>query len=100
MQASLPEFQNDATQVLAISCDPTFSLGAWAASAGFRFPLLSDFWPHGAVASAYGVFDTAKGRALRGTFLIRPDGTVSFAEVNQPGEPRDQDGWRRALGAV
>ncbi|MCO7193059.1 peroxiredoxin [Pseudonocardia sp. McavD-2-B] len=100
VQASLPEFQNDATQVLAISCDPTFSLGAWAASAGFGFPLLSDFWPHGAVASAYGVFDTAKGMALRGTFLVRPDGTISFAEVNQPGEPRDQDGWRRALGAV
>lgn len=100
VQESLDSFQNATTQVLAISCDPTFSLGAWAASTGFTFPLLSDFWPHGAVASSYGVFDAAKGMAVRGTFVVRPDGVVSFVEVNEPGEPRDQDGWRRALGAV
>ncbi len=100
MQSALEDFQNSSVQVLSISCDPTFALGAWASSAGFGFPLLSDFWPHGAVASSYGVFHAPKGMALRGTFLVRPDGTVSFAEVNGPGEPRDQDGWRRALGAV
>lgn len=100
VQSTLGDFQNSSTQVLAISCDPTFALGAWASSAGFGFPLLSDFWPHGAVASAYEVFDAHKGMAVRGTFLVRPDGTVAFAEVNQPGQPRDQDGWRRALSAV
>lgn len=100
VQESVGDFQNSATQILAISCDPTFALGAWASSAGFTFPLLSDFWPHGAVASDYGVFNADKGMALRGTFLVQPDGIVSFAEVNQPGEPRDQDGWRRALAAV
>lgn len=100
VQASLGDFQNSSVQVLAISCDPTFSLAAWASSEGFGFPLLSDFWPHGAVASGYGVFNPAKGMALRGTFLVRPDTTVAFAEVNQPGEPRDQDGWRRALSLV
>ncbi|WP_075300707.1 MULTISPECIES: peroxiredoxin [unclassified Pseudonocardia] len=100
VQSSLADFQNSSTQVLAISCDPTFALGAWASSAGFTFPLLSDFWPHGDVASSYGVFNPAKGMAVRGTFLVAPDGRVSFAEVNQPGEPRDQDGWRRALSVV
>ncbi|MBP2369926.1 peroxiredoxin [Pseudonocardia parietis] len=100
VQASLPAFQNPSTQVLAISCDPTFALGAWASSAGFTFPLLSDFWPHGSVASSYGVFNSDKGMAVRGTFLVELDGVVSFAEVNQPGEPRDQDGWRRALDAM
>lgn len=100
VQESLDDFQNASTQVLAVSCDPTFALAAWASSAGFTFPLLSDFWPHGEVASAYGVFNPDKGMAVRGTFLVRPDGVVSFAEVNQPGEPRDQDGWRRALSAV
>ncbi|MBC3190919.1 redoxin domain-containing protein [Pseudonocardia sp. C8] len=100
VQASLSSFQNSSVQVLAVSCDPTFALHAWASSAGFTFPLLSDFWPHGAVASEYGVFNSDKGMALRGTFLVQPDGVVSFAEVNQPGEPRDQDGWRRALGAM
>ncbi|MEQ3553952.1 peroxiredoxin [Pseudonocardia nematodicida] len=100
VQESLSSFQNDRTQVVAISCDPTFSLAAWASSSGYGFPLLSDFWPHGAVASSYGVFNPDKGMALRGTFLVQPDGIVSFAEVNEPGEPRDQDGWRRALAAV
>ncbi|MFP5023463.1 peroxiredoxin [Pseudonocardia phyllosphaerae] len=100
VRESLEDFQNPRVQVLAISCDPTFALAAWAESAGFAFPLLSDFWPHGAAASDYGVFNPAKGMALRGTFLVQPDGVVSFAEVNQPGEPRDQDGWRRALAAV
>jgi len=100
VQESLESFQNDRVQVLAISCDPTFALAAWAASAGFTFPLLSDFWPHGAVASDYGVFNVDKGMAVRGTFLVRTDRTLAFAEVNQPGEPRDQDGWRRALDAV
>ncbi|BBG00859.1 MULTISPECIES: peroxiredoxin [Pseudonocardia] len=100
VQDSLDTFQNDRVQILAVSCDPTFALAAWAGSAGFSFPLLSDFWPHGAVASQYGVFNADKGMALRGTFLVLPDGRVSFAEVNQPGEPRDPDGWRRVLGAM
>ena len=100
VQSSLDDFQNSSVQVLAVSCDPTFSLGAWASAAGFTFPLLSDFWPHGAVARSYGVFNADKGMALRGTFLVGTDGRVSFAEMNQPGEPRDQDGWRRALAAV
>ncbi|MFP5071086.1 peroxiredoxin [Pseudonocardia nantongensis] len=100
VQASLSSFQNPTTQILAVSCDPTFSLDAWASASDFTFPLLSDFWPHGAVASSYGVFNSSKGMALRGTFLVQPDGIISFAEMNEPGEPRDQDGWRRALAAV
>ncbi|WP_231974015.1 peroxiredoxin [Pseudonocardia sp. HH130630-07] len=100
VQESIDGFQNSSTQVLAISCDPTYSLGAWAEASGYTFPLLSDFWPHGEVASAYGVLEPAKGMAVRGTFLVRPDGIVSFAEVNSPGEPRDQDGWRRAIDAL
>lgn len=100
VQDSLDSFQNSSAQILGVSCDPTFALGAWASASDFTFPLLSDFWPHGAVASSYGVFNTSKGMALRGTFLVQPDGIISFAEVNEPGEPRDQDGWRRALAAV
>ena len=43
--------------VVGVSCDPMFSLRAFADRDGLEFPLLSDFWPHGAVASAYGVLD-------------------------------------------
>ncbi|MDT7568571.1 MAG: mycoredoxin-dependent peroxiredoxin, partial [Pseudonocardiales bacterium] len=87
-------------QVLAVSVDHPFALKAWADAQGYDFPLLSDFWPHGAVAQAYGVFLEEKGLAVRGTFLVDKSGIVQFAEVNGPGEARDQDGWRKALAAV
>lgn len=93
----LPTYQNDDVQILAISTDPVFSLKAWAEAQGFQFPLLSDFWPHGAVAHRYGVLNDAAGMANRGTFLVDGEGVVRFAEMNQPGEPRDQSAWARAL---
>jgi peroxiredoxin len=93
-------FQNDDVQVLAISVDHPFALKAWADAQGYDFPLLSDFWPHGAVAQAYGVFLEEKGLAVRGTFLVDKSGKIAFTEVNGPGEARDQDGWRKALAAV
>ena len=46
----LAEFLTFDTEVLAISCDPTYSLRAFADADGLNFPLLSDFWPHGEVA--------------------------------------------------
>ena len=96
----LAEFQNDDVQILAISVDHPYALKAWSEAQGFDFPLLSDFWPHGAVAQAYGVFNDAHGMAVRGTFLVDTSGIIRFAEVNGPGEPRDQSGWRKALAAL
>jgi mycoredoxin-dependent peroxiredoxin len=93
-------FQNDDVQVLAVSVDHPFTLKAWSQAQGYEFPLLADFWPHGKVAQDYGVFNDKAGFALRGTFLVGKDGTVAFAEVNGPGEARDQDAWRKALAAV
>lgn len=84
-------------QVLGVSVDTPFSLKAWADQQGYQFPLLSDFWPHGEVAKAYGVFNEGAGLATRGTFLIDTDGVVRFAEVNQPGEARDQEAWKKAI---
>ena len=96
----LADFQNDDVQILAISADHPYALKVWSEAQGFDFPLLSDFWPHGEVAKAYGVFNESRGMAVRGTFLIDEDGIVRFAEVNGPGEPRDQNGWRTALSAL
>ncbi len=96
----LQDFQNETVQILAISCDPVPTLKAWADAQGYQFPLLSDFWPHGAVAQAYGCFNDTAGMAVRGTYLIDTQGVVRFAEVNQPGEIRDQDGWRRAVAEL
>jgi peroxiredoxin (alkyl hydroperoxide reductase subunit C) len=96
----LADFQNDAVQVLAISTDPTYALRAWAGEQDFTFPLLSDFWPHGAVATRYGVFNESAGMPIRGTFLVDAGGVVRFAEANPPGQPRDQDQWRRVIAAL
>ncbi|MFC0437355.1 peroxiredoxin [Kutzneria buriramensis] len=96
----LAEYQNDDVQVIGVSVDTPFSLKAWAEKEGYTFPLLSDFWPHGATAQAYDVFNDKAGMALRGTYLIDKQGVIRFAEANQPGEPRDQDAWKRALKAL
>jgi peroxiredoxin (alkyl hydroperoxide reductase subunit C) len=97
---NLGDFQNDDTQVLSVSVDTVYAHKVWAEREGYRFPLLSDFWPHGAVAQAYGVFNEKIGAANRGTFLIDRDGVIRFAEMNGPGEARDQDVWRKALGSL
>jgi peroxiredoxin (alkyl hydroperoxide reductase subunit C) len=96
----LVSFQNDEVQILAVSVDHPYALKAWSDAQGYQFPLLSDFWPHGKIARDYGVFHGDRGFALRGTFLVDRSGTVRFAEVNGPGEPRDQDSWRKAVAAL
>ncbi len=96
----LSDFVNDGVQLLAVSVDSVFSHKVWAEREGYLFPLLADFWPHGAVASAYGVFDDEKGISNRGTFLIDRDGIVRFAEMNLPGVARDQNAWRKALAEL
>ena len=100
LRDDLSAFQNDDVQLLAISCDPVFSLKAWAADQGYEFPLLSDFWPHGAASSAYGVFDADAGRANRGTFLVDVDGNLAWSVINGPGEARDPDAYRKAIAAL
>jgi mycoredoxin-dependent peroxiredoxin len=96
----LPKFQNEDTAILAVSVGASPSHKVWAAEQGYTFPLLADFWPHGAVAQAYGVFNEATGFANRGTFVIDKSGVVKFAEMNGPGEARDQSAWEKALSAL
>ncbi|WBB79811.1 peroxiredoxin [Micromonospora sp. WMMD882] len=94
---NLNEYVNDDVQVLTVSVDSVYAHKIWADREGYQFPLLSDFWPHGAVAQTYGVFNEVAGIANRGTFVIDKAGVVRFAEMNMPGEARDQQGWRKAL---
>jgi len=97
---NLGDFANDDTQVLSVSVDSVFAHKVWATEQGYGFPLLADFWPHGAVAQAYGVFNPDKGYANRGTFVIDSDGIIRYSEMNLPGEARDQDSWRKALASL
>ena len=96
----LPSYENDDTAILAISVGPPPTHKVWATENGFTFPVLSDFWPHGAVALAYGVFNDGAGIANRGTFVVDREGIVRFAEMKSPGEARDQAVWVDALKAL
>jgi mycoredoxin-dependent peroxiredoxin len=86
--------------VLTISVDSVFAHKVWASREGYSFPLLADFWPHGAVARAYGVFNEKTGAANRGTFAVDASGVVRFAAVNGPGEPRDESVFTAALASL
>ena len=96
----LSAFENDDVQVLAVSCDPMHSLRAWAEDQKYTFPLLTDFWPHGAVVNAYGVFNARSGGAVRATFLVDTEGVVRWSVVNGPGEARDPNAYREAIAAL
>ncbi|MDE3192913.1 MAG: redoxin domain-containing protein [Chloroflexota bacterium] len=70
-------------QVVGISCDTVYALKAWADDLkGIDIPLCSDFWPHGAFARAYGVFDEAAGRPERAIFVIDRQGVVRYIDVH------------------
>ncbi len=75
--------------VLAVSVDSTFALRTWSDQEEFPFALLSDFWPHGATARSYGVFDERRGVAHRGTFLIDSEGAVRWTVRAPADRPRD-----------
>jgi mycoredoxin-dependent peroxiredoxin len=100
LRDELADYTDAGVNVLAISTDPVFSLKAFREKEGFDFPLLSDFWPHGAVAQAYGAFNEKAGMAVRATFLVDADGQIAFAEVNGPGDVREQSGWKNAVAEL
>jgi peroxiredoxin (alkyl hydroperoxide reductase subunit C) len=97
---NLASYVNDATATLAISVGPPPTHKVWARQSDFTFPVLSDFWPHGAVAKAYGVFNDDTGFANRGTFVVDRTGVIRFAELKGPGEARNQALWTDALAAL
>ena len=92
------ELEAAGVQVLAVSCDAAPAQKRWAEEQGFTFPVLSDFWPHGEVARAYGVFNEALGCANRGTFLIGRDGVVVDAfESPDLGTAREKSRYQEAI---
>jgi mycoredoxin-dependent peroxiredoxin len=100
LRDELSTYTDAGVRVVAISTDPVFSLKAFRDAERLDFPLLSDFWPHGATAQAYGVFNDKAGMAVRGTFLVDAEGTIAFAEVNSPGDAREQSGWKDAVAKL
>lgn len=93
-------FTEQGAVVLAISCDAVFSNRVFSDQEGYTFDVLSDFWPHGAVSQAYGVFEEGAGAARRASFLIDPEGIVRWTVDNPLGEARDFAGYKEALAAL
>lgn len=97
---NLSTFVCDDVQLLAVSCDPMFSLRAFAEQDGLTFPLLSDFWPHGEVARSYGVFNDKRGCADRSTFIVDKEGVLRWTVHNEMPQARDLEEQARVLAAI
>jgi len=95
----LGDFDDD-TVLLGISVDTKHALRAFKAAEGLGYDLLSDFWPHGAVAQAYGVFLPERGMATRASFVLDREGTVRWAVVGGTGDVRNPDDYRAALAEI
>lgn len=100
LEAARGEFSRTGARLLAVSCDSKYTLRAYAQDRGYAFDLLADFWPHGQVAEAYGVFDAVHGRPLRASFVIDEAGLVRAEIRSDAGTPRPLQAYRDALGEL
>jgi len=100
LRDDLAAFQNEKVELISISCDPMYANKVFAEQEGYKFQVLSDFWPHGAIAKAYGVFDENRGCATRGSFIIGTDGKIKWMVVNGLGEARNIAEYKAALSAL
>jgi peroxiredoxin (alkyl hydroperoxide reductase subunit C) len=98
LRDDLSDFQTANAQLLAISNDSRHSQKQWAEQQDFKFPVLSDFWPHGAVSRDYGVFNEQLGAANRATFVIDKQGKIiDVFESPDLGTPREKAAYEVAL---
>lgn len=100
MRDELANVADDSTEVMAISCDPMFSLRIFAEQEGMNFSLCSDFWPHGAVSRAYHTFNDQLGCAERSSFIVDRDGVLNWRVKSDISRPRDLADYRSALAAL
>ena len=90
LQANLESFRNAQTEIVFVSCDSAPTRQAWKRELGAEYTFASDFWSHGAAATAYGVFNDANGAPFRGTFLIDKAGSVIWSLVKVRDERRTE----------
>ena len=92
-------FEDYDAEVLGISVDSAPVHKAFAESVGVEYPLLADFYPHGGVAKAYGVF-RSEGYAERATFVIDKQGIVRYSEIHEIGRVPDRTRALETLAAL
>lgn len=87
-------------RVVGLSVDHRYSLRDAADRLGIGFDLLSDFWPHGDVARAYGCFDHERGHATRHSFVLDAAGRVARVISSGRQEPRSIEEYEAALRSL
>lgn len=97
---TIVDFTDSNAVVLAVSCDPMFSLRAFADREALQFNLLSDFWPHGTVSTAYGVFNERLGSSGRATFIVDRDGVLRWCVENEIPRARNLHDYRNVLASL
>ena len=100
LRDNLDVFNDAKVRLVGVSVDSVFSLKVWAEQEGYEFSILSDFWPHGAVAREYGAFVEERGIATRATVIIGEDRKVLASFETSPGEARDFAAYREAVAAL
>lgn len=96
----LPLFEGYNAQILAISVDGMACQRAFSEQRNLRFPLLSDFEPKGAIARAYGVYDSEAGRSQRALFVVDAQGVIRWSYVSPVGVNPGADGILNALESM
>lgn len=87
--------------VVVITAHAAQTNAKWAADNDFTFPILSDYWPHGEVARAYGAFNEDVGAATRSTYILDADGIVrDVIATENLGIQREHDAQVEALARV
>jgi len=88
-------------KVITVSTDTQFTHMAWQREekelAPVKYSMGAD--PTGAISQLFGVYDCNSGLALRGTFIISPEGTLTNSEVNFYNLGRNMDELERKLKA-
>jgi peroxiredoxin len=97
---NLAAFEVDGVQILVITCDHFFANRAFSDRDGYTFPILSDFWPHGEVSTAYDTFNDDAGAPDRGTYVIDRAGIVRWKVQKGIGDQRDLSDYRAALAEL
>jgi alkyl hydroperoxide reductase subunit AhpC len=98
---ALESFKKLNAVVLGASVDSKFSHLAWLQRGdlgNLKYPLLSDFKK--AAATQYGILDEKEGAAMRGLFIIDPDGVIQYQLVHNLSVGRSVDETLRVLEAL
>ena len=97
-----PEFQKLGVEVYSVSTDTHFTHKAWADASEtikkITYPMIGD--PTGAITRGFDVMIEEAGLALRGTFVVNPEGQIKVAEIHDLGIGRDASELLRKVKAA